>query len=468
MILRSTRVVTGGKMIPAAIRIHEGKIAAIEPYETSPDADFVDAVILPGLVDTHVHINEPGRTGWEGFDTATRAAAAGGVTTLIEMPLNSIPATTSVAAFEQKLRAADGALWGGRPRPQPGPLAGLEARPGGRARVGGPVPQQPLADHETVLTVDTGFWGGVVPGNVSELEPLWRAGVFGFKCFLAPSGVEEFEHVTVADLCTAMPVLARLGAPLLVHAEAPAYLREPQGGSHEDWLASRPAEAECEAIAMMIRLARETGARVHIVHLSAAEALPMLDEARHEGVPITVETCPHYLCFAAEEIPAAATEFKCAPPLRSRENRTRLREALRRGEIDLVASDHSPSPPALKRGDFRTAWGGIASLELGLSAMATIFESPIDLARWMAEGPARLAGVATKGRIAPGCDADLVIFDPDQSWICDPERLHQRHKMTPYAGREMRGRVTTTYLRGEKIYDDGEFPSRPPGRVITR
>jgi allantoinase len=349
------------------------------------------------------------------------------VTTLIEMPLNSIPSTTSLAAFEQKLRAPRGKLM-----------------------------------------VDAGFWGGVVPGNISELQPLWRAGVFGFKCFLAPSGVTEFEHVGEAELRRAMPVLARLGAPLLVHAEAPAYLREPAGASHGDWLASRPPEAECEAIAMMIRLAKETGARVHIVHLSAAEALPLLDRARHDGLPITVETCPHYLSFAAEEIPDTATEFKCAPPLRSRENQARLREALKQGRIDLVASDHSPSPPELKRGDFRSAWGGIASIELGLSAMAAIFDSPPDLARWMSEAPARVAGLAHKGRIAPGYDADLAIFDPDRNWICDPARLHQRHKVTPYAGRAMRGRVLATYLRGEKIYDDGEFPVSSPGRTMTR
>jgi allantoinase len=430
MILRSRRVVTQNAVMPASIHIEDGKIAAVSSYEDA-GTDFGDLVILPGLVDTHVHINEPGRADWEGFETATRAAAAGGVTTLIEMPLNSIPTTTSVAAYREKIEAAQGKL-----------------------------------------TVDTGFWGGVVPGNTGELEPLWQAGVFGFKCFLAPSGVDEFQHVTEADLREAMPVLARLGAPLLVHAELPAQLREPSGGTHEEWLASRPPDAEIEAIAMMTRLAREYGVRVHIVHLCAAEALPLIHATRGEDVTVTVETCPHYLMFAAEEIPTDATEFKCAPPLRSAKNRKRLREALQQGGIDMVVSDHSPSPPEMKRGDFRSAWGGIASLELGLSAIHTLFNSlpgvfP-NIARWMAEAPAGLAGLDRKGLIAPGYDADLVIFEADARWTVDPARLHQRHKLTPYAGREMKGRVRATYLRGEKIFDEGTFLSPSCGRVLRR
>jgi allantoinase len=430
MILRSRRVVTQNAVMPASIHVEDGKIAAVSSYEDA-GTDFGDLVILPGLVDTHVHINEPGRADWEGFETATRAAAAGGVTTLIEMPLNSVPATTTVAAYLEKLAAAEGKLF-----------------------------------------VDTGFWGGVVPGNTAELEPLWRAGVFGFKCFLTPSGVDEFEHVTEADLRVAMPVLARLGAPLLVHAELPAFLREAAGGGHEDWLASRPPEAEMEAIAMMIRLAREYGVRVHIVHLCATEAVPLIHATWGEDVTVTVETCPHYLTFAAEEIPASGTEFKCAPPLRSAKNRERLREALLQGGIDMVVSDHSPSPPEMKRGDFRAAWGGIASLELGLSAIYTLFDSLpgvfTDIARWMAEAPAGLAGLDRKGLIAPGYDADLVIFDADARWTVDPARLHQRHKVTPYAGREMKGRVLATYLRGEKIYDEGAFPIAARGRVLKR
>jgi allantoinase len=358
------------------------------------------------LVDTHVHINEPGRTHWEGFETATRAAAAGGVTTLIEMPLNSIPATTSVAAFSEKLAAAEGKL-----------------------------------------TVDCGFWGGIVPGNTSELEPLWRAGVFGFKCFLVPSGVAEFEHVGEEHLREAMPALARLGAPLLVHAESPEYLP------------ARPPQSECDAIAMMIRLAKETGARVHIVHLAAIEALALIEAAQAAGVAITVETCPHYVAFDA--VPEQSYLFKCAPPIRGG-----LRPALSR--IGMVVSDHSPAPPKLKQRNYDSAWGGIASLELGLSVMHTIHDSPIDLATWMCEAPARLAGLSTVGKIAPGCEANLTMFDPDARWIVDAKKLHQRHKLTPYAGRELRGQVLATYLRGDKIYDDGEFPAPKRGRILTR
>jgi allantoinase len=403
MILRGGRVVTGGEIISAAVHIEDGVIRAVERIG---DANASGPVILPGLVDTHVHINEPGRTHWEGFETATRAAAAGGVTTLIEMPLNSIPATTSIAAYREKLAAADGKL-----------------------------------------TVDCGFWGGVVPGNTAELELLWRAGVFGFKCFLVPSGVAEFEHVGEAHLREAMPVLARLGALLLVHAESPEYLP------------ARPPQSECDAIAMMIRLAEETGARVHIVHLAAIEALPLIEAAQAADVAISVETCPHYVAF--DEVPAQSYLFKCAPPIRSG-----LRAALSR--IGMVVSDHSPAPPDLKQRDYESAWGGIASLELGLSVMHTIHDSLTDLAQWMCEAPARLAGLSTVGRITAGCEANLTVFDPDARWTVDPEKLHQRHKLTPYAGRELRGRVTATYLRGEKIYDDGEFAAPKRGRILTR
>jgi allantoinase len=406
VILRSRRVAIDGVLQPAAIQIDGGVITAVLPFDM--DAPVTEAAILPGLVDTHVHINEPGRTHWEGFETATRAGAAGGVTTLIVMPLNSIPATTTLAAYEQKIAAAAGKL------------------------------------H-----VDTGFWAGVVPGNTSELEPLWQAGAFGFKCFLVPSGVDEFSHVSEQDLLVAMPVLARLGAPLLVHAESPSYLP------------LRPPASECDAIAMMIRLSRETGARVHIVHLAAIEALPLIEEAQSAGVPITVETCPHYVFFDQGSDNLSDNLLKCAPPIRGG-----LRHALPR--IGMVVSDHSPSPPEMKAGPYETAWGGIASLELGLSAMATIHPDLADLSKWMAEAPAHLAGLKNKGRIAPGYDADLVLFDPEKLWTVDPQKLHQRHKITPYAGRELRGRVLATYLRGEKIYDHGEFAHRPSGRALQR
>ncbi len=402
MHLKSRQILIHGTLQPAALQINNGVIQKILPFN-SVDTEETNQVILPGLVDTHVHINEPGRTHWEGFETATRAAAAGGVTTLIEMPLNSIPATTTLAAYEQKIAAAEGKL-----------------------------------------QVDTGFWAGVVPGNTTQLEPLWRAGAFGFKCFLVPSGVDEFSNVTEADLRQAMPILANLGAPLLIHAESPQYLPH------------RPPESECDAIAMMIRLSRETGARVHIVHLAAIEALPQIEKAQSEGVAITVETCPHYVFFD----PSKHNLLKCAPPIRRG-----LRPALPR--IGMVVSDHSPSPPEMKTGPYESAWGGIASLELGLSAMATIHPNLGDLAKWMCEAPANLAGLKHKGKIAEGYDADLVAFDPDARWTVDPANLHQRHKLTPYAGHELKGRVKATWLRGQKIYDDGKSAAAPSGRVLT-
>lgn len=405
MQLRSRQILVDGILRPATLQIEAGVIQSILPFEAA-DIPETQSAILPGLIDTHVHINEPGRTHWEGFESATRAAAAGGVTTLIEMPLNSIPATTTVDAYRQKIAAAQGKL------------------------------------H-----VDTGFWGGVVPGNARELEPLWHAGAFGFKCFLVPSGVDEFEHVAEQHLREAMPILARLQAPLLVHAESPKYLPD------------RPPQSECDAIVMMIRLSRETGAQVHIVHLAAIEALPLIEQAQSEGVPITVETCPHYVFF--DPTSPVPNLLKCAPPIRRG-----LRRALPR--IAMVVSDHSPSPPELKAGPFDTAWGGIASLELGLSAMATIHPHLNDLAHWMSAAPAKLARLKNKGKITPGHDADLIAFDPETIWTVDPEKLHQRHKITPYAGHELRGRVRTTWLRGEKIYDDGEFAAVPRGRVIKR
>jgi allantoinase len=410
MQIRSRQVLINSTLQPATLQIEEGVIQEILPFDSS-DVPETKSTILPGLVDTHVHINEPGRAHWEGFETATRAAAAGGVTTLIEMPLNSIPATTTLSAYQQKLASTEGKL-----------------------------------------TVDTGFWGGVVPGNAADLEPLWQAGVFGFKCFLVPSGVDEFRHVSEQDLQEAMPILASLGAPLLVHAESPAYL--PQ----------RPPESECDAIAMMIRLSRETGARVHIVHLAAIEALPLMEKAQSEGVPITVETCPHYVFFdpvgQVPDVPISNL-LKCAPPIRRG-----LRPALPR--IGMVVSDHSPSPPELKTGPYETAWGGIASLELGLSAMATIHNNLADLAKWMSEAPAKLAGLANKGKIAKGYDADLIAFDPDVNWRVDPKKLNQRHKITPYSGHELRGRVQITWLRGQKIYDDGKFAPALQGRIVKR
>jgi allantoinase len=397
--------------------------------------DVGELLILPGLVDTHVHINEPGRTDWEGFATATRAAAAGGVTTIVDMPLNSVPPTTSGPGLDAKRRSATGQC------------------------------------H-----VDVAFWGGVVPGNTADLEPLARAGVRGFKCFLSPSGVDEFSHVSEADLRQAMPVVARLGLPLLVHAEWPAALLEPQGNPrlYRTWLESRPVTAEVEAIELLVRLSRAYSARVHIVHLATGEALPILRAARAEGVAATVETCPHYLTFTAEDIPDGDTRFKCAPPIRDQAERHRLWDGLLNGDIDLIATDHSPAPPELKHirdGDFVAAWGGISSLQLGLSAVWTRLQergqSPLALALWFAEAPARLAGLfPRKGTIAPGADADLIIWDPDAETVVDGATLYHRHAVTPYHGQRLRGRVRTTILRGAVVFDDGACCGPASGQLL--
>jgi allantoinase len=448
LIVRGKRIITPEGECQAAIHIRNGVIIAITAFDDIakgvPIHNAGDHVIFPGLVDTHVHINEPGRTDWEGFATATQAAAAGGVTTLIEMPLNSIPATTTAAAYREKLSVAEGRLW-----------------------------------------VDTGFWGGVVPGNARELQSLWQAGVFGFKCFLVPSGVDEFTNVSELDLRAALPELARLGAPLLVHAELPgpiefgAATREVSSSPpnhYTTWLASRPRAAENDAIAMLLRLSQEFGARIHIVHLSSSDAIATLQAARSNGAKISVETCPHYLTFTAEDIPDSATEFKCAPPIRERTNREALWTALRSGTIDLVASDHSPCPPTMKlraQGDFLRAWGGIASLQLSLPVMWTEARSRgyalSDVAKWMCSGPAQLAGLSDKkGAIAVGCDADLVTVDQDAGFRVDPEKLFHRHKLTPYAGRQLTGVVETTFLRGQIIFDKGKTSEVPQGQVLRR
>ena len=375
---------------------------------------------MPGLVDCHVHVNEPGRTEWEGFATATRAAAAGGITTICDMPLNSIPATTTAAALERKRDAARG---------------------------------------QSLVNVE--FIGGLVPGNTGELAGLKAAGACAFKCFLSPSGVPEFPPVTEEDLRAAFPLLARLGLPLLVHAEDPAALSPARAGRrYQDYQVSRPVAAERQAIALLIRLqeAGPTAPSVHIVHLSSAASLGLVRNARARGLPVSVETCPHYLTFAAEEIPDGATEFKCAPPIRSGVEREALWKALLDGTINLVASDHSPCPPDLKNtgGDFSSAWGGIASLELSVSATWTGAEARgagvQHLAQWMSTAPARLVGLGNrKGLLAPGYDADLLIWDPEARWVVDPDRLHHRHKLTPYAGRELRGAARAVYVGGRLV-----------------
>lgn len=436
------QVVTPNGVQSAGILMEDGKIQAV----VSPDAvpsdwptrEVGDAVILPGLVDTHVHINEPGRTEWEGFETATRAACAGGITTLVDMPLNCIPVTTSLSALQEKLTATAGKL-----------------------------------------RVDCGFYGGVVPGNTDQLEPMIQAGVKGFKAFLCPSGIDDFPPATEADLRQAMPILARHQIPLLVHAELESPLAAPPTDAtpqqYATYLASRPGTWETDAIAMMIRLAREFDCPVHIVHLACADALPMLAKARSEGVPITVETCPHYLVFNAEDIPDGDTRYKCAPPIRGADNRDRLWQGLTDGVIDFIISDHSPCVPELKKldqGDFMEAWGGISSLQFGLSSIWTEARqrgiSLPQVVRWMSERPAQLVGLGEqKGAIAPGYDADLVIWDPEAPVTIKPETTYHRNKLTPYAERQLVGLVLETWLAGSLIYESGSHTdAAPQGRQL--
>lgn len=443
---------------PASIHIKRGLIVDVSGFDNVPvgcaveDADE-SVIVIPGLVDTHVHINEPGRTEWEGFASATRAAAAGGVTTLVDMPLNSIPPTTTVDGLQAKLVAAAGQCF-----------------------------------------VDVGFWGGVVPGNTHELAGLSAAGVVGFKCFLIHSGVDEFPNVTESDLRAAMPELTRLGALLIVHAELPGPIsmagvpschtslgetttanEEVAASAYQTFLASRPRAAENEAVELMIKLAREFGTRIHIVHHSSADALPLLRAAKSSGVKLTAETCPHYLYFAAEDIPDGATEFKCCPPIRERENREQLWQSLADGTIDMIVSDHSPCTENLKlreSGNFLEAWGGIASLQLRLPVVWTAARergfSLSDLMTWLCSAPARQVGMERrKGAIAIGCDADIVFWNPDEQFRVGPEMLYHRNKLTPYRGESLRGVVQKTFLRGRKIYDGGEFVGGSEGRALT-
>jgi allantoinase len=421
--IRSQRTITPDGTRPAAIHIEDGKIVRLADWdELAPRSDLVDAgndVVMPGLIDTHVHCNEPGRTDWEGFYCATHAAGAGGITTILDMPLNSIPATTSVAALEVKRRSL-----------------------------------------ERKNAVNLAYIGGVVPGNSKELEPLSNAGVLAFKCFLSPSGVDEFPAVTESDLREAFPILQRLGRPLMVHAEDPLLLREgPDGGSrrYADWLASRPCQAERSAIELLVRLMEWSPARVHVVHLSSAKSLDVIRAAKAKGLPITVETCPHYLTFSAEEIPDGATEFKCAPPIREASERDGLWDALIAGDIDLVASDHSPCVPILKEpGDFFAAWGGIASVQVSLPAVWTGARArgvPVEkIVDWMSVGPARLAGLsAHKAKLAEGFDADVTIWDPEAKFTVDPVQLEHKNAVTPYAWRELYGVVKAAYVGGHLV-----------------
>ncbi|MEV4477619.1 allantoinase AllB [Nonomuraea sp. NPDC049504] len=427
LVVRSRRTVTPEGERAAAVAVRGERIAALHDYtaplEAAEDVDLRDLALLPGLVDSHVHVNEPGRTHWEGFDSATRAAAAGGVTTIVDMPLNSLPPTVSTEALEVKLRAAEGQC------------------------------------H-----VDTAFWGGAVPGNLKDLRPLHERGVRGFKCFLSPSGVDEFPPLGAGELRAALTEVAGFGGLMVVHAEDPALLGEPDGPGYRAFLDSRPGAAERSAVERVVRLAAETGCRVHVLHVSSAECLDVLEAARAEGVPVSAETCPHYLTLAAEQVPEGETAYKCCPPIRSGHNRDLLWDGLARGVLSCVVSDHSPSTADLKVPDFAAAWGGIASLQLGLAAVWTEAarrgHTLSDVTRWMSAAPAELAALPGKGAIAAGHDADLVAFDPEADTLIDAARLHHKNPVTPYHGRTLKGAVLTTWLRGRPV--DGA----PHGRFL--
>jgi allantoinase len=437
LVFKARRVITSAGESARAVGVNDGRVVAVEPYDTELDGTRVerlddDVVLLPGLVDTHVHVNDPGRSDWEGFETATRAAAAGGVTTIIDMPLNSIPPTVDVAALEVKRKTASGRV------------------------------------H-----TDVGFWGGIVPGNVDQLRGLHDAGVFGFKCFLLHSGVDEFPHVQPEELLEALRQLRTFDGLTIVHAEDAETIDHAPGAHgerYQDFLASRPRGAENVAVAHVIEAARRTGARVHVLHLSSSDALPLIASARRDGVAVTTETCPHYLTFAAEEIADGATQFKCCPPIREAANRELLWSGLADGTIDCVVSDHSPCTPELKRfdtGDFGVAWGGVASLQLGLPAVWTQARQRghelTDVVRWMAGNPAAQAGLKRKGHIAPGHDADFCVFAPDEAFVVDRTKLHHRNPVTPYHGRPLAGVVKQTWLRGEEITGD-----EPHGELLSR
>ncbi len=445
---RSTKVLTPEGLRPATLLVENGRISSVIDWEQAPRGndlhDFGDRVLLPGLVDSHVHINEPGRTEWEGFRTATQAAAAGGVTTLVDMPLNCVPETIDESALEAKRNAARGQAW-----------------------------------------VDWAAWGGVVRGNAEQLPELIRCGVPGFKCFLIHSGIDGFAWVDEADLRLALGKLRGSGLPLLVHAEIAGPVdaaTEALNAAHADWrkystyLASRPDAAELEAIALLIRLAEEFNTPIHVVHLASAKALPMLADARRRGLPITVETCTQYLWFAAEEIPDGATEYKCAPPIRDAANREALWNALEAGLIDMVTTDHSPCPPAMKQretGRWDLAWGGIASLGLALPVLWTgMNQRGLGIERvseWMANAPAKLAGLTgRKGTLSAGADADFVAFNPDAHWTVAVEHLHFRHKLSPYLGAQLRGQVVETWLGGERVYGADGFSAKARGRELVR
>jgi allantoinase len=435
----SERVVTPDGMRKAAVLISEGRIAEIFPSLPAGEFDIIDvgnSVLMPGIVDPHVHINEPGRTGWEGFDTATRSALAGGITTLVDMPLNSSPVTTTISAFDAKLKAT-----------------------------------------RDKLHVNCGFWGGIIPGNEKEVEPLIENGVLGFKAFLTHSGIVDFPNVTESDLRKVMPLIAKHNLPLLVHCELETVAIDQSDfntGSYKDYLSSRPKRWEDDAIALMIRLCEEYNCRIHIVHLSSADSISQIAKAKQKRLPISVETGQHYLFFSAEEIRDGETAFKCAPPIRERLNNEKLWQALREGVIDFVATDHSPAPPEMKElgsGNFMKAWGGISSLQFSLPVLWTAAKKHgagvQDIARWLAEKPAVLPGMqGSKGKIVKGYDADLMVWDPGRSFRVTEKMIRHKHRITPYTGQELSGVVEQVWLAGEKVFDQGKYLHLNRGKVI--
>ncbi|WP_245933412.1 allantoinase AllB [Arthrobacter livingstonensis] len=435
LVIRGARVLTPAGSAAHEVGINAGVIAAVEPLGTGLAGRETielgpEETLLPGLVDSHVHINEPGRTDWEGFASATRAAAAGGVTTVVDMPLNSIPPTTTVPHLELKREAAAGQTF-----------------------------------------VNVGFWGGAIPGNTADLRPLHEEGVFGFKCFLIHSGVDEFPHLESEEMERDLAEIGSFGSLLIVHAEDSRTIEEitaVPGRHYSDFLASRPRAAENAAIARVIDAARRTGARAHILHLSSAEGLPLIAAAKAEGLRITVETCPHYLTLQAEDIPDGATAYKCCPPIREAGNRELLWQGLEDGTIDCIVSDHSPSTLDLKdlaNGDFAVAWGGVSSLQLGLPLIWTEARKrgiPLEkVVGWMSSAPADLVGLSGKGRLAVGADADFSIFAADEAQVVDATQLLHKNAITPYDGASLTGVVRRTFLAGAEI--DGVTPT---GRLL--
>jgi len=442
--LHSTKVLTGSVFQDATLLIKDGIISEIIAGKINASdfqvEDVGDFVIMPGIIDSHVHINEPGRTDWEGFETITKAAIAGGITTLVDMPLNASPVTTSAKALQEKIKSTQGKLY-----------------------------------------CNCGFWGGIVPDNLDKLEELIEAGVLGIKAFLTHSGIDDFPNVTISDLKIGMPIIAKYNIPLLAHAELdemhpgiPVFEKNPT--NYKAYLASRPKIWEDKAVELMIQLCEEFNCRVHIVHLSSADSIEQIKAARAKGLPLTVETCPQYLYFCAEEIPDANTLFKCAPPIREKENNEKLWEALKDGTIDFIVTDHSPATLELKKiesGNLKEAWGGISSIQFSLPIVWTAAKkrgfSINEIANLMSTNIAQFIGYQnSKGQIKKGFDADMVVWDPDQKFVVEKTAIHYRHKISPYIGEELYGVVKQTYVAGKKVYENGNVISLPQGKILLK